>query len=408
MNRANRFLSIDVARGIIMIVMAIDHAVSPWVVNYHNPEIVLPGVPDFIAFYQYPDGWRHLTRLLTHVCAPGFQLLAGMGLAISVFRARSAHTPQWRISMDMAIRGLVLIGLEYLVMVPAYGGNPLVNPWASAFLFLVLCCIGSATLVFSVGRFLPAPLIGFGSFAILLLAPLYAPDAVVPASGQSYLINIWTNIALPASKDSTWWSVMYPILPWVGCFGIGWCLGTLRARSADAAPAGESRTSVNLLTAVGLAFVFLGILLRWQTGQFGDRLGGSFPPWEAEFWTFSKYPPSPAFTFIFMGIDILLVGLLRPVDFVTKPSILWQVPNVFGRVALFFFIVHFWLYGLTFYFFIGPERFAQASANGTLQELQFPLIVGYGVWAAGLIVLWPVCYGYDRLRQRYRTVLRYF
>jgi uncharacterized membrane protein len=407
MNKRNRFLSIDVARGIIMIVMAIDHAVGPWVVNYHNPEIVLPGVPDFIAFSQYPDGWRHLTRLLTHVCAPGFQLLAGMGLAISVFRARSAHTSQWRISTDMAIRGLVLIGLEYLVMAPAYGGSPLVNPWASAFLFLVLCCIGSATLVFSVGRFLPLPLIGLASFAILLLAPLYAPDAVVPASGSSYLINIWTNIALPIDGGSAWWNVMYPILPWVGCFGIGWCLGTLRARSSGAAT-GESKTSVNLSSVIGLAFVLLGILLRWQGGQFGDRLGGSSPPWEAEFWTFSKYPPSPAFTFIFMGIDILLVGLLRPLDFDAKPSALWQVPNVFGRVALFFFIVHFWLYPAALFLFVGPERIAQANANGTMRELQFPLIVGYGVWAAGLIVLWPVCYGYDRLRQRYRTVLRYF
>lgn len=413
MSKANRYLSIDVARGFIMILMAIDHAVSPWVRNYHNPEIVLPGVPDFLAFHGYPDGWRQLTRLLTHVCAPGFQLLAGMGLAISVFRARAGQKPEWRISADMALRGLVLIGLEYLVMAPAYGGNPLVDPWASAFLFLVLCCIGSATLIFSVARLLPLHLIGLGSFAVLLLAPLYAPPSVVPASGSTYLLNIWTNIAMPfpIGVGSAWWNVMYPILPWVGCFGVGWWLGTLRAGAASRAMTNgesESRSSFNLPAMVGLAFIVLGILLRWQAGTFGDRLGGSAPPWAQSFWMFSKYPPSPAFIFIFMGIDILLVGLLRPLDFGAKPSVLWQIPNIFGRVALFFFITHFWLFALSFIYVVGPAQFAQASASRTVQELQFPLIVGYGVWALGLIILWPICYGYDRLRQRYRTVLRYF
>jgi uncharacterized membrane protein len=443
MNPAQRVLSIDVARGIIMIAMALDHAVSPWVVNYHLPEIVLAGVPDFLAFHGYPDGWRQLTRLLTHICAPGFQLFAGMGLAISVCRALAAARPQWRISLDMILRGLVLIGLEFAVMSWAY---------QAPFLFLVLCCIGSSIILFSVLRFLPPFLLLAGALAVLIFQPWYGPAAIVQPSGRDYLLNIWTRIAFHVPEAGVdlngppWWQVMYPILPWVGCFGVGWCLGTWAARhsgfgnsdrglepsaglratpplqyssanrgnravareqAACRHPPSAIRNGTCLLVAFGLALAALGVILRWQAGAFGDRLGGAAAPWTAEFWTFSKYPPSPAFSCIFLGLDVLLVGLLWPLDRARLPSVLWQIPNVFGRVALFFFIVHFWLYALSWFFFVGPARLL-ATPRAQWSDYQFPLIVGYGVWIMGLVLLWPVCWAYDKLRQRYRTVLRYF
>lgn len=408
MPKTDRYLSFDVARGLIMIVMAIDHAFGPWVADYHLPEIVLPGLP--FTFAGYPDAAKHFSRVLTHICAPGFQFLAGLGMAISICRATAAGAPQWRLSLDMLLRGLVLIGLEWLVMAPVYGGVPLLRPWLNPFLFLVLCCIGSSTILFSVLRFLPLPLLALASFAVLLAAPLYCPTALTTPTGEGYLLNIWTRIA--PGPPGTWWQVMYPILPWVGCFGLGWCLGARHVRGPLLPGKNPETQKAQGLPAagtalLGLAMIALGVILRWAAGTYGDQLGGDAPPWTASFWLFSKYPPSPAFLFIFLGANVLLVGLLRPLDRQEPPSSLWELAAVFGRVALFFFIVHFWLYNLAWFFFVGPANVA-ATPLDQMDKLKFPLVVGYGVWLMGLILLWPVCLGYGRLRARYRTLLRYF
>ncbi|UCG16521.1 MAG: DUF1624 domain-containing protein [Phycisphaerales bacterium] len=370
-----RYWSIDIVRGVIMIIMALDHASAFYNADRPRPEVGLPGFP----VTTYANIWQQITREVTHICAPGFQFLAGAGLAISVCRRlRTGHT-QWRISGDMVLRATVLFFCEWVLLFKFMDGVP--------FFFVVLCCIGSAMIIFSVARFLPLPAIAAGSLAVLLTGPLYCPDALKPAAAADYLRDIWTNIALGGEANA--WFVLYPIFPWVGFFGLGWCLGSLYERRPSARPAW-------LLTA-GTVMVITGALLRWFGGAFGDRMpGGVEGPVSAQFWILAKYPPTPAFSTITLGIIVMLLGTVRALDYTAsaKRSSIWSIPRTFGRVALFFYVAHLYLFGII----------PVVTNTGRTSSL----VAVYMVWLVGLVVLWPGCHGYGMLRSRYSKILRYF
>lgn len=230
-------------------------------------------------------------------------------------------------------------------------------------------------------------------------------------SGPDYLRLIWINVAndmtaLPPPA----FVIMYPILPWIGCFGLGWALGTWHERRSTTGGLPGSWLFVG-----GLILTCSGLALRWWGGFYGDRLpGGEGGPWTAAFWCLSKYPPSPAFTLTFVGIVILLWALLRPVDRLTALPGLLNIPNIFGRVALFFFVLHFFYFAITWklcnhgeYMLTFIDRPAQLLQEPGF-EMKVPLSLVYVLWLSGLALLWPLCWYYDQLRQRYRTILRYF
>lgn len=372
--RRQRLLSIDVARGLIIMIMALDHASVTWNARRSAPEIALSGFPPT----HYENGWQQVTREVTHVCAPGFQLLAGLGLALSVRKRMATGRSRWRISTDILLRAAALFFCEWVLLFPIFEGRP--------FIFVVLCCIGSSMAIFSVVRFLPRPAILLLSILALCLQPLYAPAAVVEPSGSAYFRNIWTQVALAGPDRMSWW-VLYPILPWIGFFGVGWWLsGWYEAKRHD---------RLAWLPWIGIGFVFAGIALRWFGGSFGDRTpGGDGGPWTAGFWALAKYPPTPAFSAITLGANLVLLGLLGRLDLSDGVSAGARFVATYGRVALFFYVVHFYLYG------------AYPFITGTLHTHGLPTT--YFVWLGGLVLLWPICLGYGKLRSRYNAVLRYF
>ena len=379
----NRYLSIDVLRGIIMIIMAIDHTIGNFG-DPHPPEIALVFPFTFPGYSSLASQW---SRLITHLCAPGFQLLAGMGLALSVARSRLSGVSEWTITRDLLTRGAVLILMDIFIMGFIY---------QSPFLFLVLFCIGSCTLCFVLLRFLPKHLIGVVGIAIIGLAPLYAPKKVLFDNGIiSYLSNIWTNVSFP---QDNWYAVMYPILPWLGIFALGWWIGLILSESRN----GERLTkeSITLMIA-GLASAIAALVLRSMDISYAERvpLNGA-TIFDSRFWLFAKYPPSLVFMMLTIGILLFLLGLLRNLDRLQKSPLWCQFISVYGRTALFFFVVHFYVLGIASWLcgFIPGKQYPHRYSFET----------AYLIWAALVIGLWPVCYGYDKLRQRYRTVLRYF
>jgi uncharacterized membrane protein len=184
-----RYLSIDVARGVIMIVMALDHASVAWNSGRSMFEAALPPIQE-VTYTSVP---QQIVREVTHICAPGFQLLAGMGLAISVRRRQLAGVRELYISGDMILRAAVLFFCEWVLL-----HVPMGQGW---FFFAVLCSIGSAMIIFAVARFLPWWLIAAGSLGVLLGAPAYCPEAIIEPSAAAYLRNVWTNIALTGRGD---------------------------------------------------------------------------------------------------------------------------------------------------------------------------------------------------------------
>jgi uncharacterized membrane protein len=377
----NRYLSIDVLRGLIMIIMAIDHTIGGFG-DPHPPEIALD--TPFAGYTSLTSQW---SRLITHLCAPGFQLLAGMGLALSVTRSRQQGVSEWLITRDLLVRGTVLILMDIILMGFVY---------QSPFLFLVLCCIGSCTLCFVALRFLPKHLIGIVGMAIIGLAPWYAPREVLGDNGIiSYLGNIWTNVSFP--KDG-WYAVMYPILPWLGIFALGWWIGLVLSEYRN----GERLTkeSITLIIA-GLAMAITALVLRSMGVAYAERvpLNGA-TILDSKFWLFAKYPPSLVFMLLTIGVLLFLLGLLRNVDRLQKAPLWCQFISVYGRTALFFFVVHFYVLGIA--------SWMCGFIPGVQYEHRYSFATAYMVWVAVVLGLWPVCYGYDKLRQRYRSVLRYF
>lgn len=369
---ADRYASLDIARGIIMIIMALDHASLAW--NAGRPALCLEGAVGFPPV-EYGNWLQQLTREVTHICAPGFQFLAGMGLAISVWRRERRGRSQWQISGDMLLRGLVLCFCEFVLLYYVYGQIP--------FFFAVLACIGCNIILFSVLRKLPLGAIAALCVAVILLAPFYAQDEAVTPSAASYPVNILFNITLAAPWR---FCVMYPILPWIACFGLGWCFGVLYERGD--LPQG------NRLAAFGGTMIAAAFLLRWFGGGYADRLPIGDGPASAAFWKISKYPPSPVFLIATLGATAVMVGLLRPLDHSSRLSRAWKPAITYGRVALFFYVVHFFLYG------------TYPIATGT--KSQYRLATTYAAWVAGLIVMILPCHFYHRLRTRYRRFLRYF
>ena len=374
-----RYRSIDIARGIIMIVMAIDHVSKYWNAGKAAGIEGAVGLPRI----DYGHWTQQLTREITHFCAPGFELLAGMGLGIFVWRRMQRGVPGRVINRDLIVRGLALCFCDFVVLYWAYGELPMA--------FLVLACIGCNIMLFTAIRYLPLWLIGWLSALSILAVPLYLPEHMVLTNASRYPLNVLLHVAIGA-PDGRSWLVVYPLLPWIGCFGLGWFLGQLYERRT-VQPSGW-------LTNVGLMMMVGAFLLRWFGGGYADRIPGGDGPLSAAFWIVSKYPPSPVFIIATIGAMAVMLGLLRGLDFGSSLAALWRIPRTYGRTPLFFFIAHFYFFALY------PKLTADPDTPGVVAR--WSLGTTYAVWFAGLVVLYLPCVFYHRLRLRYPSVLRYF
>jgi len=384
----NRYLSVDVLRGVIMIIMALDHVIGAMAIHPET-EVSFKNA----MFNGYISGIQQWSRLLTHLCAPGFQLLAGMGLAMSVARAQQVGTSEGKITSDLLTRGQVLILADFLLMLPVFR-LPL--------FFMVLACIGSCTLCFVFLRFLPKHLIGVVGVLIIVTAPFYRTDLMItPGTGPqltatSFLIDIWTRVGFGQGALG----ILYPILPWLGIFAIGWWIGL---QLVDTPREQSVSRSALLYSAAGLVLVLLGIGLRmsgWSVAE-GIPLNGA-TLMNAKFWQFTKYPPSWVFICLTIGVLLMLLGLFRVLlDRPEQSSPVWaRFVSVYGRTALFYFIGHFYLIGIL------AMWTGMADVHDNSQKMSFEK--AYLYWLLVLAIMWPICFVYDKLRQRYRTVLRYF
>lgn len=383
----NRFLSIDVLRGVIMIIMALDHVIGAVSLS-HDTEVSFTNV----MFRGYDGTAQQWSRLLTHLCAPGFQLLAGMGLAISVARAQIAGTSEGKITSDLLNRAFVLILADFMLMLPVFN-VPL--------FFMVLACIGMCTFCFAFLRFLPRHLILLVGLAIIIASPWYKSDLMLgpktkhPLTAQSYLIDIWTQVGFGENGMG----ILYPILPWLGIFAIGWWIGLMFVQTPKEQGPGKSAVG---LTLGGFLLVCLGLGLRmsdWRRAE-GIPLKDA-TIMDPTFWQFTKYPPSWVFIALTIGVLLMLLGLFRALlDRSDRVPFWTRIVTVYGRTALFYFVVHFYLIGIiAVYLGLADER--DPAKRYTIGQ-------AYLVWLVVLAIMWPICWVYDKLRQRYRTVLRYF
>jgi len=384
---APRLDSIDLLRGLVMVVMALDHTRD----FFHN--LSLQGVDPLDLTKTTPA--LFFTRWITHYCAPLFSFLAGTGVFLAATRGKSKRELSW----FLLTRGLWLVILEFTYVRWAWSFNyDLSGNWG-----LVLWALGCSMILLAALVHLPLPAVA--AFAILMIAGHNALDGIKPASFGHYAW-LWHVLHVPGTFNVTagyTFFAFYPLVPWVGVMAAGYAFGPIIQLPA------EARRSWLLRLGLGLtaAFVVLrysnlyGDPGRW-TAAGGWRTIGSFLDCE-------KYPPSLLYLLMTIGPGILLLAAFdRGTPGWLKPVL------VFGRVPFFYYMLHVPLiHGMAF------AMHSLRHGQGNLDAFgATPVPAGAGVglpltylaWLAAVALLYFPCRWFADYKRRHRDIawLSYF
>ncbi len=371
-----RLESIDIVRGVIMILMALDHTRDFFGKTGFNPtDPANTTVPLFF------------TRWITHICAPVFFLLTGTGAYLSL-RRKSKH----ELSQFLFTRGLWLIFLE-LVLFRCFGFQ--FNFDYHMTLLNVLWALAWSMIVLSALVYLPASLVT--TFGVVMIASHNLLDSF-RSSNPLWSILHSPNFILARPQHFVF--VAYPLIPWVGVTAAGYGLGQIYSWASGRRRTFLLRVGVGLTTAfvVLRGLNFYGDPVRWTAQK-----AAAFTV--LSFLNTNKYPPSLLFLLMTLGPTMLF---LWAVDGGT-PRFL-RPALVFGKVPMFYFLLHMPLihllavivcyarYGQVHWMFESPNlgKFPITPPPGW----GFSLPVVYLLWAFVVIALYPACRWFAALKQR--------
>jgi uncharacterized membrane protein len=377
-----RIESIDLLRGLVIILMALDHVrmyfgLGTW---YAEPTDLATTTP--LLFF---------TRWITHFCAPVFVFLTGTSAFL--YGMRKANIKET--ALYLFTRGLWLILVELIIVNFAWT----FDITYSFRILQVIWAIGISMVVLSALVFLPNRLIF--AIGIILVFGHNLLDSI-RVQGSSVLDIIWYTLHQPGSVfiDSTHLiNFVYPVLPWIGLMALGYVLGAFYKKDFPA----EQRK--RWLLTIGICATLLFFLLR------GFNLYGEPRDWQAQnslvlslmsFLNTTKYPPSLHFLLMTMGPALIFLSTMETItnQFV-KPVI------VFGRVPFFFYIVHLYLiHTLAMLMLVYQGRdwseyvlSARGIMSGTLRDFGLSLEAVYVIWLLVLLLLYPLCRGYQKYRE---------
>jgi uncharacterized membrane protein len=371
---ATRLGSLDAMRGLIIVLMAIDHA-RAFVAKNHPGEFWGRPLPDYAG-----DAIAFLTRLVTHLCAPGFFFLMGTGMALLAASRAQLGWSNGRTVRHLALRGLALIllgqvlengsftfGFANATRVVSYGIRvPGADGTFPSLLFGVLYGLGAALILGGPLLWLrPAALVG--AAVVCELAVQWVTPSASEADVRFHpLLRLFV---IPGQTGPL--LVAYPALAWLPCALLGAAFGQWLLDDRNVA--------FRRLGLAGLLFLGLFVVLR-AGGGFGNIMPPG-PGWIG-FFNMVKYPPSLTFLLFTLGLDFLL---LTAIERWRLGELSWSRPlQVFGAVPFFFFVAHLWLYAAIGRFF---------PAGTTIPRM-------YLFWLLGLVVLYFPCRWYGDFKRR--------
>lgn len=386
-----RLPALDWMRGIVMILMATDHASGA----YNADRLVTDSVILYTAGMPLP-AVQFFHRWLSHLCAPTFLFLAGAALALSIERKARRGDPAGKIDRDMLVRGLIILGVDLFII------NWMWFP--GTILLQVMYAIGLAMILMIPLRRLPSTWLLVGAAGLLFVAELFVPDAMVvpfaagPVAAALTLgtglfdtgfeaFGPWGGLGIPDS-----FLAAYPVLPWLAMMIFGWVFGRWLLARREAADRDEQAARLMLWTGIGALAVF-GVVRGFNTvGNLGlYRLDGSLIQWLHA----SKYPPSVAFTALELGLMCLILAGLFVLQRRLGDDVNENNPVlVFGQTAFFFYVVHIVFFELT-------ARISGLYMGADLLASTIATVVC-------LVVLYPVCRWYRGLKAAHSgSMLRY-
>ncbi len=366
--KSPRNLALDHLRGLIVVLMALDHA------NYFVAQRHSTGEHWGGAFPEYSDAASFLTRLVTHPAAPGFVFLMGAGMALFAASRRARGWSERAIVTHFLIRGLVLIGLQLTVINLAWKTSPQTFPAVYQGVLIALgggMILGSLLLRLRPGR--------LAAIAILLFVGIELTHPDPSLWGTNFGEPLGLIFAYSGGSDFYWSN--YPILPWLELVVLGLAFG----RWFVADPDGAFKRSLSL----GIALLVGYAVLRVPDG-FGNIRPRAGDDWIG-YLNVVKYPPAMTFTLLTMGVNLILLGLFARVR--GRGTRLLEPLAVLGRVPLFFYITHLYLYSG-----MGSWLAPDGTSIGAM----------YLYWLGGLLALYPLCLWYGKFKTRHRDSLLRF
>ena len=379
--RRVRIEAVDVVRGVIMILMALDHTR-----DYFGDAAASP------TNLATASAALFMTRWITHLCAPVFFLLTGTGASLARRRRSTAE-----LSRFLATRGLWLIFLELVLfrcLIIQFNFDYQVT------VLTVLWALGWAMIVLSALVWLPPSVVtGLGAI-VIVLHNLLDP---VNAQALGSLAPLWTVLHGPGVVFTDGRHMLfaaYPLIPWVGVTAVGYGLGETYRWDAVRRRA--------LLLRAGVALTAAFVVLR-ALNVYGDpsrwAVQGTPLFTVLSFVNTTKYPPSLLFLLMTLGPALLF---LRAVDERTPE---WLRPAlIIGKVPMFYFLLHFLLihlltvvaallrYGAVHWMFESPslDRYPITQPPGW----PLPLPAVWLIWMSIPVMLYPLCRWFAGVRQR--------
>lgn len=383
LNEKQRIASIDLMRGIVMIIMALDHTREFF---HADAQVFSPtdlSQTTTVLFF---------TRWITHFCAPTFVFLSGISAGIS--RKRKSNK---ELSWFLFTRGLWLVILEATVI--RFGFT--FNLYYDVTFFQVIYTLGASMMVLSLLVFLPQKVV-----LIIGLALIFGHDALnlIRLTPQDSGYVPWTLLQQPgfiSIDGSHGIFVIYPLIPWLGIMLAGY--GVARLYTDVSA---EKRKKILLYS--GLITIALFMVIRFA------NIHGPLDAWSVQknsWFTFlsfincTKYPVTLLFTLMILGpvLVILLVAEKAKGWFAEKATVI-------GRVPLFYFIIHFYILhvaALVIHLIVSGKSISEidfhlsAGLGGIAPGVGYSLIWTYVAWITLIIVMYPICKWYNNYKSRH-------
>jgi len=379
-----RIESIDLLRGLIMIIMALDHSRDFFHKEALTGNPLDPATTTPILYF---------TRWITHFCAPAFVFLSGLSACL-----QSRRKTKKELGWFLMTRGLWLIFIDLTVMSLGLTGDI----YYSLFVLETLWSIGASMVILGLMIRLPFNIILATGLVIFLGHNLLdfaerSRGGVVPfwwsLLHRPAIIPLWSDHSL---------FIFYPFLSWTGLMLLGYCIGKLFTDMDTV-----RRKKILLWTGIGVMIFF--VALR-AANFYGDPV-----PWSqqknamATFFSFmnvQKYPPSLLFLCATIGPMLIFLALVK-----NTGSRFVKIVSVYGRVPFFYFIVHFYILHIATIIAYLSRGHSVAEGMKGITGLPFKfanpgegysLVIVYLIWIAIVIAMYPLCKWYDRYKTNHK------
>jgi len=361
----HRCVALDWMRGIVMVLMAIDHASGA----FNKGRLFTDSAFIYEAGTRLPT-LQFFTRWITHICAPTFLFLAGTALALSLERRERAGESNTSIDRYLLTRGLIIALLDPILI--SWFWNP------GSIMLQVLYAIGMSLIFMIPLRRLRAAWLLGTSIVFFLVSELFIGLLFSLNNNQ---LNVFGALMIHGGLFPHL-IVAYPVFPWLAVMMLGFVFGKKLLHTRDSGSAQWPPEKVLLVGGAAALLVF-GIVrgLNSYGNMMLLRENASLIQWLHV----SKYPPSLSFLTLELGLMGIILSLLFRFNGKARgPTRLWNPILVFGQTAFFFYVLH----------IVSLEM----SARVLNLHMKMGLGTTYMAAIAVLVLLYPCCFWYRRYK----------